>query len=138
MTTLLMTSGIMLVGLAALLAARALVLPRLRLEAHLRTVDSYGFVNPTGDAEVGAVRGSLNQRLNGIAEGIGRRLISHVPRIPALRRGELTAAGFYDLSREALHGYRALAAVTFSALGMLYGLGQGGLSLFGVVLIAVI
>jgi tight adherence protein C len=138
MTALLMTMGILMLGIAALLCVRALVLPRLRLESHLRSVESYGFVNPTGDVEVRAVRGSLNQRLNGFAESVGRQLINLLPRVPAVRRGELTAAGFYELSREALHGYRALAAVTFPALVLLYGMSHGGLSLIVIALMVVI
>jgi tight adherence protein C len=139
MTALLMATGILLVGLGALLVARAVVLPRLKLQSHLRTVDSYGFSDQAVAAvPVHAARGSLNETLNRIAEGAGRRLVKYVPRLPALKRGTLTAAGFYDLSPEALHGYRAIAAVVFPSLLGLYGITHGGLSPASVILTVVV
>jgi pilus assembly protein TadC len=138
MTALLMITGVLLVGVSALLLVRALMFPRSRFQSHLRTVDSYGFAPAAEELDVSSTTGSLNQSVNRIAEGIGRTLIVSVPRIPALRRGELTAAGFYELSREALHGYRALATIFFPALILLYAISHGGLSVPRVILMLVV
>jgi tight adherence protein C len=137
---LLIALGVLIFGVSAVLLVRALVLPRLRLESHLQDVDSYGFAAPgAAEAELGAsARGSFNEAFNRFAERVGRALLRYVPRIQAVRRGELTAAGFYELSREALHGYRALAAAFFPALVLLYALRSGGLSPLVVVLTVLI
>src|SRR5436305_8215751 len=100
MTGLLMGTGILLVGVVALLVARAVALPRIRLDSHLRTVESYGFAaGPAKDSGIGTGRGWLNARINGLAEGVGRWLICYVQRVPALRRAGLAAAGYYAICR---------------------------------------
>jgi tight adherence protein C len=128
MTGVLMAAGVLLVGTAAWLMVRAYVLPRLRLQSHLRDVESYGFAQPPGHGEANAARNSLNAALNAVAERVGSGLMEHVPRLTPLRRGELTAAGYYEATAEAVHGYRAMAAIFLPALVILYGIGAGGFS----------
>jgi tight adherence protein C len=137
---LLITLGVLMFGIGVLLLVRALVLPRLRLESHLQDVESYGFVAAGAvDVETGtSARGSFNEALNAFAERVGRGLIRYVPRVSPVPRGTLTAAGFYELSREALHGYRALMAVCFPPVILLFALGSGGLSVMIVALMLVV
>ena len=137
MTALLMALGIALVGASAWLLARAYVLPRLRFEAHLRDVESYGFTQHTAEVEVGSARGSLNTAINAAAVRIGHSLIARVPRLAPLPKGQLTAAGHYDITQEAMHGYRAMTAVFFPALVILYAANDGGFSLLILALAAV-
>lgn len=134
MTGLLMISGILLLGMSVFLLARAVILPRLRFESHIRTVDSYGFSQrPSEDAI--APRRSMTDAVNPIAERIGRAVIKYLPRVQPLKRSTLMSAGFYDLSVEALHGYRAIAAVVLPALILFYEVTHGGLSLIVALLI---
>ena len=127
MTAVLMVTGIVLLGASAYLLARAVILPRLKFETHIRSVESYGFSSKASQSAVAPTR-SLVDVVNPIAERVGRSLIRYLPRVPPLKRGTLTAAGFYELSVEALHGYRAVAAVFFPALILFYALTHGGLS----------
>jgi tight adherence protein C len=57
------------------------------------------------------------------------------PSFKALRPGELAAAGFYDVTPEAVHGYRVLGATALPLLVLLLLLAGGGLS--GVALLLV-
>lgn len=139
MTGLLIAMGVVLVGAAAWLLVRAYVLPRLRFEAHLRDVESYGFAHGTPEREAGAARGSLNAALNAAAERLGRTVMTYVPRLTPLPRGELSAAGYYELTPEAVHGYRAFAAVFLPALVLLYALSNSfSLLILAMLIIAVI
>jgi tight adherence protein C len=137
MATALMVLGVLLVGATGWLIARSLVLPRLRLEAHLRDVQSYGFERQVSDetSVASASRGWLNSSLNAAAERIGRWLMTHLPSLPAVSRTDLSAAGYYDITPEAVHGYRALGLCFAVLLAVLYELGSGGLSAFGIVAI---
>jgi tight adherence protein C len=66
--------------------------------------------------------------------------MTRVPRLTALRRGQLTSAGYYEITPEAAHGYRALAAVFLPTLIVLYAIAAGGYSLlaFLVTIVAVL
>lgn len=140
MTGFLIVFGILFFGVGVSLIVRVLALPRLRLQSHLQDIESYGFGSDRVlEIDPGSVtRGSVNAALNRFAETIGRDLIRYVPRLPAIQRGVLTAAGLYELSPEALHGYRAIAAVFFPAIILLYAIGSGGLSFLTVVVAVVI
>jgi hypothetical protein len=132
----LMVFGIVLVGATAWLLARVVVLPRLHFEGHLRHVESYGFDRRVDEDDVTVMsdsRGWLNDRVNGLAEWVGRALMTGLPVLPAVRQIELSAAGQYDLTPESVHGYRALFALFAGTIAVLYGLASGGFSFFGVV-----
>jgi tight adherence protein C len=137
MTGFLMAAGVLLVGAAAWLLVRAYVLPRVRFETHLRDVESYGFGESASDREGNAARSSLNATLNAFAERLGRGLIDHVPRLKPLRRGQLTAAGYYEATPDAVHGYRAMAALLLAALVVLYSAASGAFSFLGLVVTAI-
>ena len=48
------------------------------------------------------------------------------PRCKPLKRGNLTAAGFYDVTTETVHGYRALAMVGLPSLVLFFLFASGG------------
>lgn len=134
MTGLLMCVGILLIGVSAWLAVRVMTMHRQRVELHLRQIDSYGFDSGVAELEpVGQPGGSLNSSLNQAAERIGAALLRRLPQLTPLARHDLTAAGYYDTTLEAVHGYRAMLATFLFALAVLYGVGSGGFSLIGVV-----
>jgi tight adherence protein C len=119
--------GVLLVAITGRLLAHAIALPRLRFKRHLRELLDYGFQpDPEADEDP---RGQLNSALKTLAERIGRLAIANLSRLPQLRRGELAAAGFYEVSPEAIHGYRALAATFFALLVALGGFAIAGPSL---------
>lgn len=138
MNAALLTIGVLLVGLTAWLILRVALIPRLQIELHLRHVESYGFDRAAPEEAAFAPRGWLDAWLNGAAEWIGETLITQMPRLPWMTRGELTAAGYYEMSQEAAHGYRAMTAVILPALMVVYELGNGGFSLLGVAFTAAV
>jgi tight adherence protein C len=117
---LLIVIGLSLVGVAAWFVIRAIAVPRLRIDAHLKSVDSYGFETGVLDTDLPTGRERRNVSLNQFAAGIGRTVIGLIPSLQPLRRGELTAAGMYTTSVEAVHGYRVLAAVFAPLLVLAY------------------
>jgi len=64
-------------------------------------------------------------------------MMRKVPSLVPLKPGELTAAGLYDISPEALHGYRAMAAVLLPSLILLLLLASGPLTLLKLALVVV-
>ncbi len=135
MTFLLFMMGIGLVALAVRLAIHAAVLPRLRISMHLRQIEGYGFEQATA-----AVDGDRQKRLDAVvgaaAERFGRFAIARVPGLKPLRRGELTAAGYYDVTVETVHGYRLFAAIFLPTLILFLLLSGGGLSMMGFMLVS--
>ena len=138
MNAALITIGVLFVATTGWLIARVIVLPRLRFEGHLRNVESYGFGRPVAEEHGFLARGWLNSAINRLAELVGRTLIERLPQISAVKRGELTAAGHYEMTPQALHGYRGLAATILPGLAVLYGFASGGFSFLGIVLIIAI
>jgi tight adherence protein C len=123
--TLLFIVGLLFISAAVILVVRAVALPRLRMSAHLRQIDTYGFSGALpGDVPLVA-RPPLGQSINSLAEGMGRMTIARVSGLTPLTSRELTSAGFYRISPEALHGYRALAAILLPVLLLLEALGSG-------------
>lgn len=110
MNAVLIVVGLSLVGVAAWFIIRAAAVPRLRLDAHLKSVDSYGFDAGVVEADLPTSDGR-NLGLTHLAEGIGRAVLGAIPSLTPLPRGDLTAAGMYTVSVEAVHGYRVLAAL---------------------------
>jgi Flp pilus assembly protein TadB len=129
-----MALGVVLVGVTGWLVVRVVVLPRLQIEFHLRHVESYGFERTLPEEAEFAPRGWINSALNSAAETIGRTLIEQMPRLGWMTRGELTAAGYYDISQETAHGYRAIVTAFVTLIILVYGIGTGGFSLLSGVL----
>jgi tight adherence protein C len=134
MTFILFAFGTLLVGLTARLLIHAIVLPRLKLSAHIRSIENYGF--SVGDVEGEDSRSRLNARVTEFAERVGRFALRTVPALTPLRRGELAAAAHYDISPETVHGYRVIAAVALPALFTFYFLNNGGFSVLALFLVA--
>ena len=104
--------GLLFVGLAAGLAARALGFGRLQAVERLRSIEMYGFragSDADGDAEEGF-------DLRGLAERIGGAMLHRFKRLDAVQtRRDLLGAGYYSLTVEAYFGYRVLATAAFTA-----------------------
>lgn len=124
--TLLFVIGIGLVGLTGRLVARAIVVPRLQLKAHLRAIGDYGF-DSAFDDDLSAVD-RFKRSFRRLSERVGRYTMRTVPAVKPLKASELSAAGFYDVSPEVVHGYRILGAVALPLLILVLTLGGGGVS----------
>ncbi len=102
-------------GAVAVLLARALVLPRARAAATLRTIDTYGFAGQHGaagkDQRRSIVR-ELASRLGGI---VSRRVGDEAE---GELRTLLLAAGMYKTNARDFRGYRVISAMAFA--GMLW------------------
>jgi tight adherence protein C len=138
MTLLLLFVGAVLAGASGWLATHAVALPRLRLKRSLLELAEYGFVSGTqvntDDEEAGIGSGFAR-----FAERVGGFTRARLTMLPALDSKELSAAGYYDITVDVVHGYRALAAVSLGfiffvltvagspALAVLVGLFAAGL-----------
>jgi tight adherence protein C len=134
--TLLFVVGIGLVALSGRLLARAIVVPRLRLKAHLREIADYGFEGAATGTDL-SPRGRLKRDFHLISERIGRFVIRKFPSIKPLRSNELQAAGFYDVSEELVHGYRTIGAISLPLLVLLLLASGGKLSALDVALVVI-
>jgi tight adherence protein C len=119
--------ALVLVAATVRLLVHAALLPRLKLAAHLREIDAYGFeaMGPVGG---GAGRRSPAELLAAVAERTGSFVMRHLPALPALKRRDLTAAALYDVSPETVHGYRTMAALLFPATVLFCAANTGGAS----------
>jgi pilus assembly protein TadC len=135
--TALFVIGLLFVAAAIVLVIRAVALPRLRMATHLRQIETYGFSGtvPGEDALTG--RPPLGLTINALAESVGRNMIARVGVLKPLPSSELTSAGFYRISIDAFHGYRALASALLSALLLLEVIASGNSLAVAVVLAAV-
>jgi Flp pilus assembly protein TadB len=125
--------GVLMVATTGRLVAHAIALPRVRFKRHLRELLDYGF-QPDPEAD-GAAAGGESAALTKLAERLGRFTIANLSRLPQLRRGELAAAGYYDISPEAIHGYRGLAAASLALVVALGGFALVGPSLITLLVI---
>jgi tight adherence protein C len=134
MTWLLFIVGVVLVGTAVRLVIHAAVLPRLQISRHLRGIQGYGWEGaaPAGDLEI---RTRINTAVTGFAERLGTWMMTRFPKVSSLRREELAAAGYYDISPETVHGFRVIAAAGLPVLAFLYVLATVGLSPISVVIV---
>jgi tight adherence protein C len=111
MTLLLLFLGAGLAGASGWLATHAAALPRLRLKRSLLELAEYGFVSGTqvntDDEEAGIGSGFAR-----FAERVGGFTRARVTLLPALDSKELSAAGYYDITVDVVHGYRVLAALS--------------------------
>jgi tight adherence protein C len=116
-----------LVGLAVWAAVISLARSRGALDAHLATVERYGFQDPERQTQAPAAR--LERRrplLAPLAERLGRRLLALAPALAPVAKGDLSAAGMYEHSPEAVQGYRLLASLLAVALALGYAQLLGG------------
>jgi tight adherence protein C len=130
--------GLLLIGTCGWLIARVIALPRLQVASHLRSVGSYGFGQADADRGSLEPQSLLTGTLAGKADAFGAALIAKLPRVPHLTRGQLCAAGIYKLTPEAVHGYRAMAAIGAPVGLLLLAVLGGGLSGLMVILILVL
>ena len=110
-----------LAGVAVAAVFRLLTLSRTRIAAHLDNVGAYGYaaavpaLSPAEPVEQGSALSAIAGRLGNLVAG----------RVGAAREDELrkllVAAGMYTQSARTVLGYRVLAAVLLSALGVLIG-----------------
>lgn len=129
---LIILTGVLLVGIAGALIVRAVALPKLRVSAHLRQIDTYGF--KTGDAAVAQkapARPPLGESMNRLAERVGRSLTGRGWRAPVEGRS-LRAAGVYAITPEAFHGYRVMASFALPTLILLLSTLSGSFALLSV------
>jgi tight adherence protein C len=122
--TLLFIIGVGLLAGAAALLARALALPRLRMSAQLRQIDSYGFDAAEVLTEAPATSRSVRDRLSQLAAQVGRRSEGTGWRAP-VPRVKLRAAGIYTIEPEVFHGYRVIASLAIPGSLLFAGLDSG-------------
>jgi tight adherence protein C len=136
--------GLILVGAAFALFARAVLAPRLRAAESLRHIGAYGFEGEMPDAEEAGPRlpalraPHLRGVLDSFADHLGGYLATRVGRMQEEKlRRDLQAAGFYTLSPRKFTGYQALTSL---GLGLLIGwlAAQGGKGPAVVILVALI
>lgn len=136
MTALLILIGVGLVGVSAWLVVRAMSVPRLQFTAHLRQVESYGFAEAAPDIEIVSVQPRREQAVLRVAEALGRAITARFTWLAPIPRSELSGAGIYGVSPDAVHGYRMFAAAGMCLLSIAYvALLNGGFSLFGLIVI---
>lgn len=107
--------GLLFICATIVLVVRAVALPRLRVTAQLRQIETYGFNTLPGEGSLTA-RPPLGRAVNALAEKVGRYTIARVGILTPTPNRELASAGFYRISVEAFHGYRALASLTLPTL----------------------
>jgi tight adherence protein C len=126
--TVLFIIGVGLIAGAAALLARALALPRLRMSAQLRQIDSYGFDAAEVIAETPPANRALRERLNELAARVGRRSEGTGWRAP-VTKVKLRAAGIYSVEPEVFHGYRVIVSLAIPGFLLFTGLKSGHLPL---------
>ncbi|MDQ6834942.1 MAG: type II secretion system F family protein [Actinomycetota bacterium] len=126
--------GVIMVAVSGRLFVRAFVTPRLQLKAHLYNIKDYGFETAFEGRDLSATE-HLKRSVRKLARRTGTFLMRRFPNIPALDKGEMAAAGFYDVELEVVHGYRALAAVGLPATFLLL-MSSGSISGMQLLLIA--
>jgi tight adherence protein C len=135
MTVLLSLLGVLMVATSGRLLAHAIALPRLKLRQHLSDIRDYGFDSGALGAEPSRRR--LKDAVSACAARVGGFATTNLAFLPALRRGELAAAGFYEVSPETVHGYRALAAALLTSVVALLAFAAVGASLITLLFMAV-
>jgi tight adherence protein C len=127
--------GLLLLGLATAVAARAVATPRLEAAERVAQIDAYGFAGiEAGEA---AGNGGLAAALDAIAGRIGS---ATAPRIRSFSetdvRNRLMGAGFYGTQATTFLGYRTLSATCLPLGALLLSL-AGGAAALAVLMVAV-
>jgi tight adherence protein C len=127
--------GLLLLGLATAVAARAVATPRLEAAERVAQIGAYGFAD--AEAVASAVSGGLAAAVDAIAERIGS---AAAPRIRNFSetdvRNRLMGAGFYGTQGTTFLGYRLLSATCLPLAVLLLSLASGG-GVLGVLILAV-
>jgi tight adherence protein C len=126
--------GLVLVAAAVTLLVRSVALPRLRITAHLRQIDTYGFATGRGEGGHVGSRPPLGWTVNAQAERVGRWAIARVGALAPMPAHRLASAGFYSLSRDAFHGYRVASSSLLFALVIFESIASGGNLAVGILL----
>src|SRR5437667_6267407 len=104
--------GLVLVGLAAVLLGRALIVSRMRTVDTIGQIDYYGFVGPEP-----TVAPNLRQGLDEIAGSLGGFVADRLGIMnEAELRRHLVSAGMYRLSPRMLLGYQLLSVIGLPAV----------------------
>ena len=127
MLYLLFLIGIGLVGVSGRLVARAVTANRMALKAHLREIRDYGF-EPVYVEQDLTLNERLKRGLERLADRTGRVLLEKAPSLPSLSASDLSAAGYYDITPERVHGYRALAGLGIPTMILLLIMASGKIS----------
>jgi tight adherence protein C len=126
--------GIVFLGAAAALLARAITLSRVRITARVREIEVYGF-NPGHQAlRPARAFAGLRERLSTLAGRIGRSAQGEGWRAPVAMR-QLRGAGLYTISPDVFQGYRVMATVTVPSIILLDGALAGSFSILTVLLL---
>jgi tight adherence protein C len=128
--------GVLLVGVSARLLARGIVAHRLQLKTHLREIAEYGYESPMVEVDLSAGE-RLRRSFRATAVRIGRFVMRRFPSLKWLSSSELSAAGFYDVTEEAVHGYRIMGAIALPAILLLLILAVGSVSGLEILLLVV-
>lgn len=136
MTLFLFVIGVVLVAISARLLARAIVAPRLQLKTHLREIADYGYESPIVQVDLSATE-RFRMNFRAAAVRIGRFVMRRFPSLTPLSSNELAAAGFYDVTDEAVHGYRVMGAFALPAFLLLLILAGGKVSGLEILLLVV-
>jgi tight adherence protein C len=122
--------GLALAGTAAVLMARAAVMPRLRTSEALGRIGSYGFVSSRAD-------GPRARPARSAVDGVATLLGGAAGRFGGFReaslRRELVAAGIYNLAPRKFLGYRILCAIALPVTWVWLASTGGYPPLYGVV-----
>lgn len=129
--------GLLLLAATVVLVIRAVALPRVRMAAHLRQIESYGFSGESLDADVIGARPPFGYTVNSLAEGVGRAAIASVPALRPIPLYQLASAGLYTISSEAFHGYRVAATLIVPPLLALEAISTGSSASIALLLIVV-
>lgn len=125
--TLLFVLGVLILAGAAGLLVRAVALPRVRMSAQLRQIDSYGFAATEGAIEGPRESSSPRAALNALAARIGRGAAGNGWRAPVAKI-KLRAAGVYTIEPDVFHGYRVLVSITLPAFLILLTIRGGSVA----------
>jgi len=109
--TLLLLTGIGLIGACAALVGRAIALPRLRALERVGEIEAYGYAAPE---RVAAPTRALTGALDNVAKGLGSFFEGRLHGLSESdSRRELMAAGMYRTAPATLVGYRVICAISF-------------------------
>jgi tight adherence protein C len=132
--TLLFVLGVLILAGAAGLLVRAVALPRVRMSAQLRQIDSYGFAATEGALEVPRESSSPRAALNAVAARVGRSAAGNGWRAPVTKI-KLRAAGVYTIEPDVFHGYRVIVSIVLPAFLILLTVSGGSVAPTRVLLI---
>lgn len=115
--------GILLLGAATAIAARALTMPEVQAAERLAQISSYGF-GAEGETDKRRSPG-LRGLLDGIAERLGQAVAARSESSESEARKQLLAAGFYTTAPTLFLGYRVIGGAAGAAV-LLWLMAAGG------------